>query len=55
MTQLVENASLSSFEKQQVSPIFLLAIWLFLGLATYGYAMFKVWAPLLTQSLTIAT
>ena len=55
MTQLVENASLPSFEEQRVSPVTLLAIWLFLGLATYGYAMFKIWAPQLTQSLLIAT
>lgn len=55
MTQFVENISISSFEDQQVSPVVLLAVWLFLGLATYGYAMFKFWAPQLTQSLLIIT
>lgn len=55
MTQLVENASFPSFEEQRVSPVILLATWLFLGLATYGYAMFKFWAPQLTQSLLIIT
>ncbi|MBT8123960.1 MAG: hypothetical protein KJO81_03950 [Gammaproteobacteria bacterium] len=55
MTQFVDNASLASFDEQRISPVILLATWLFLGLATYGYAMFKIWAPLLSQSLTIAT
>jgi hypothetical protein len=55
MTQLVGSFSLSGFDEQRTSPIILLATWLFLGIATYGYAMFKLWAPLLTQSLTIIT
>ena len=55
MTQLVENVNVSSFIEQQISPVVLLAIWLLLGLATYGYAMFKIWAPQLTQSLLIIT
>jgi hypothetical protein len=55
MTQLVENTSFASFDEQSISPVILLATWLFLGLATYGYAMFKIWTPLLTQSLLIAT
>jgi hypothetical protein len=55
MTQLVDNATLPSFDEQRISPVILLASWLFLGLATYGYAMFKIWAPQLTQSLLIIT
>ena len=55
MTQLVENASIVNFEEQRISPAVLLAVWLLLGLATYGYAMFKIWAPQLSQSLTIIT
>jgi hypothetical protein len=55
MTQLVDNASTLRFDDQRISPVIILATWLFLGLATYGYAMFKIWAPQLTQSLLIVT
>jgi len=55
MTQLVEEFAVSSFEEQTISPLILLATWLLLGLATYGYAMFMIWAPQLTQSLLITT
>ncbi len=55
MTQLVESASSWNFEEQRISPVVLLAIWLFLGLTTYGYALFKYWAPQFTQSLLIIT
>ncbi len=55
MTQLVDSASVPSFDEQRISPVILLATWLFLGLATYGYAMFKIWAPQLTQSLLMLT
>lgn len=55
MTQLVDNTNVLSFDEQRISPVILLATWLFLGLATYGYAMFKIWAPQLTQSLLIIT
>jgi len=55
MTPLVESTSLPIFEEQTVSPITLLAIWLFLGLITYGYAMFQFWAPLISPSFLIAT
>lgn len=55
MTQLVENAYFASFEEQRISPAVLLAVWLLLGLATYGYAMFKIWAPQISQSLLIIT
>lgn len=55
MTQHVENAGVSSFAEQQISPVVLLATWLLLGLVTYGYAMFKIWAPQFTQSLLIIT
>lgn len=53
MTQLVDSAGFAGFDQQRISPVILLASWLFLGLATYGYAMFKIWAPLLSQSLTV--
>ena len=55
MTQLVDSTSVPSFDEQRISPVILLATWLFLGLATYGYAMFKIWAPQLTQSLLMLT
>ncbi|MEM7402211.1 MAG: hypothetical protein AAF304_09715 [Pseudomonadota bacterium] len=54
MTQLVENVSQPIFEEQRVSPVTLLAIWLFLGIVTYGFAMFKIWAPLISPSFLIA-
>lgn len=54
MTQLVESVSQPIFEEQRVSPVTLLAIWLFLGLVTYGFAMFKIWAPLISPSFLIA-
>jgi|GEM_PF-1578985 hypothetical protein len=53
MTQLVDSANYASFDEQRISPVVLLATWLFLGLATYGYAMFNIWAPQLSQSLTV--
>lgn len=55
MTQFVESPNIWRFEEQRISPMVLLASWLLLGLATYGYAMFKFWAPQLTQSLLIIT
>jgi len=53
MTQIEDSASFAGFDEQRISPVVLLATWLFFGLATYGYAMFKIWAPQLTQSLTV--
>ena len=55
MTQSIESINVDNFVEQRISPVVLLAIWLLLGIATYGYAMFKIWAPQLTQSLTLIT
>ena len=55
MSQYVESLNITTYEEQRVSPAVLLAIWLLLGIATYGYAMFQVWAPQLSSSLLIIT